>query len=171
MRLIYVKPFISLYSGTAEGSVGVRWMTCINMSLWSTDETPFTLKSTYFTIFSKVPSGQLDRRSHQEQKDLAVRLQNLGFVIHLDLSYTCPATLSTTLFNFVYLGNVDDCMSGQRFLWKESDNIAISIECASGPVLRRLRLCELLPQRVRIGSNRNIQCTSVYCIIVHVYNV
>ena len=147
----------------------MRWMTCINMSSWSTDETPFTLKSTYFTIFSKVPSGQDDRRSHQEQKDLAVRLQNLGFVIHLDLSYTCPATLSTTLFNFVYLGNVDDCMSGQRFLWKESDNIAISIECASGPVLRRLRLCELLPQRVRIGSNRNIQCTSAYCIIVHVY--
>ena len=118
------------------------------------------LKSTYFTLISKVPSGQVDRRSDQEQKDLAVRLQNLGFVIHLDLSYTCPATLSTTLFNFVYLGSVDDCMSGQRFLWKENDNIAISIECASGPVLRRLRLCELLPQRVRV-----VQClTSILSV-------
>ena len=35
MRLIYVKPFMSLYIGTAEGAVvrWVRWMTCINMSV------------------------------------------------------------------------------------------------------------------------------------------
>ena len=145
-------------------------MTCINISLWSTDEKPHhpQIFLTYFTLISKVPSGQIDRRSDQEQKDLAVRLQNLGFVIHLDLSYTCPATLSTTLFNFVYLGSVDDCMSGQRFLWKENDNIAISIECASGPVLRRLRLCELLPQRVCVQyltSISNLHPHSAYkCI-------
>ena len=47
-------------------------------------------------------------------------------------------------------------MTGHRFQWSQGDTLAIAIEVASGPVLQRLRVCELLPQRCPIASAQTL---------------
>jgi hypothetical protein len=64
-------------------------------------------------------------------------------LLHIDLSDALVEDLNPFLFDLVYLGIVLDSSSGSQFCWNPFQ-MCICLEVASGNLIQKLRICELL---------------------------
>ena len=65
--------------------------------------------------------------------------------LHLDLAAPVSGAVSKLMFDLIYLGGVVEYRTGAVFSWDRSST-SISVEVASGPTLKRLPLCTILPR-------------------------